>query len=490
MKSLEDSENASMQPRDELSVLCIAAQRGGPKDRARVVEHKDGKETIKRTCWKLLRNEDAVAECRQTTNAEVLAALKAGTYTPIQPARYWIQGFARNICLNYIRHKKASATLILRDPSSTENSAEIKAINKEERLRVRQAFPHLPEQDRRVLTLRDVENLTIEKTAQLLHVSTATVKRRHGKAKRELMKQMAQSCVDEIEYGKQRVIELILYYMQRKDRKFSTYLNDHIEAIDAIPPIDNTAECVDLTTGDSASDTLLETPSDPFGLQSLESILNSLFTNRYVYYPVATHLTLTHKDEIISPLFAELEKNGDIKVMSTKVGEQANVDAEDVKERMRRFLGCVNPHTASHIRRWIMFQRTVDHYTMQLPQGVMDEAKKVWDENRAWRGQLRRALEISTEDTQYVYDTIIYRRLQYEQIVSEEGMNCRFYTLRSFPEQPVDEFTTNSLSTSLMSLLRLEVLPREEVCSLCHVLRKELGLHAPVSKNIGIKERR
>lgn len=133
---------------------------------------------------------------------------------PALPFRLWLRQIAYDRLLMLRRHHVSAARrtvkrdLPLPDRSSLMLAQQLlaagstpsqQAIKREFVRRVREAVSQLPEGDREVLALRNLEGLSNQEAAQLLHMDPATASRRYGRAVIRLRQILLQSGLMESE---------------------------------------------------------------------------------------------------------------------------------------------------------------------------------------------------------------------------------------------------------------------------------------------------
>jgi RNA polymerase sigma-70 factor (ECF subfamily) len=128
---------------------------------------------------------------------------KMERYLREQPLPFysWLRALAwEHLAALHRRHVRARSRSILREEPARpslpdESAAELAerlvtsatsptqhAVRQEMRVRVRQALGHLSERDREVLVLRNLEQLSVAETAEVLEISAGAVKVRHLRA--------------------------------------------------------------------------------------------------------------------------------------------------------------------------------------------------------------------------------------------------------------------------------------------------------------------
>lgn len=116
----------------------------------------------------------------------------------------WLYRLASNACLDFLRSVKRrpqvsltvedddgeTRTMDFPDPAPTPEEA---ALTKEEHALLAQAMQSLDEQQRQILTLRVVNELSYAEIAEILHIKEGTVKSRLARTRDALRKNLLQS---------------------------------------------------------------------------------------------------------------------------------------------------------------------------------------------------------------------------------------------------------------------------------------------------------
>jgi RNA polymerase sigma-70 factor (ECF subfamily) len=123
------------------------------------------------------------------------AARAFGRLMPDSNLKSWLFAIMRNIRLNQIRHRKSSPQFVELD-SEEENRAEWFVSNandphsllmqKVESEQVRTAIEKLPQHQREVVLLRDIEGFSYQQIASILQCPAGTVMSRLGRAREQL----------------------------------------------------------------------------------------------------------------------------------------------------------------------------------------------------------------------------------------------------------------------------------------------------------------
>jgi RNA polymerase sigma-70 factor (ECF subfamily) len=101
----------------------------------------------------------------------------------------WLYRIAVNTCLDYkkkLRPEQVEDESVIADLASTEPSPEQRYQSKEIGQSIQVALQKLPEQLRAAIVLKEIEDLSYEEIAQVLHTSIGTVKSRISRAREEL----------------------------------------------------------------------------------------------------------------------------------------------------------------------------------------------------------------------------------------------------------------------------------------------------------------
>jgi RNA polymerase sigma-70 factor (ECF subfamily) len=150
----------------------------------------------------------------QEAQLEALRRLDGYLRQPPMPFRLWLRQLAYDRLLMLRRHHVGAARravgrdVPLPDRSSLQLARQLLAagstpsqrlIKGEFVLRVRQAVSRLPDGDREVLVLRNLEGLSNQEAAQVLQIDPATASRRYGRAVIRLRALLLQSGLTESE---------------------------------------------------------------------------------------------------------------------------------------------------------------------------------------------------------------------------------------------------------------------------------------------------
>jgi RNA polymerase sigma-70 factor (ECF subfamily) len=190
-------------PQPDTEELLRQADRGDPGARAGLLARHRGR-LRKMVAWRLDRRLAARVDPSDVVQ-EVLAeaSRKMDRYLRERPLPFfpWLRALAgEHLAALHRRHVRARGRSVLReepglldlpDESAAELAARLvtsstsptqRALRHELRQRVRQALERLPERDREVLVLRNLEQLSVADTAEVLGISAGAVKVRHLRA--------------------------------------------------------------------------------------------------------------------------------------------------------------------------------------------------------------------------------------------------------------------------------------------------------------------
>jgi len=152
-----------------------------------------------RAAWSVLRNR---ADAEEAVQDAYLKAIVGGGFEARASLGAWLTRIVINEAINRKRasnrHKRslASADVAQLDDyreklmSVSFSSPEFQLLRAELARALEAAIARLPEDFRTVLILRDLEDMSVEETAEALHIAAATVKTRHLRARRRLRQEI------------------------------------------------------------------------------------------------------------------------------------------------------------------------------------------------------------------------------------------------------------------------------------------------------------
>jgi RNA polymerase sigma-70 factor (ECF subfamily) len=105
----------------------------------------------------------------------------------------WVYRIAANCCMDFLRKRKREKSVSLEplkeegfDPPDESPGTEETAVIRDEHARLREAIAGLPEEQRDILVMTQLEGRSYEETARLLRISEGTVKSRLNRAREKL----------------------------------------------------------------------------------------------------------------------------------------------------------------------------------------------------------------------------------------------------------------------------------------------------------------
>ena len=172
---------------DEL--LLRRAQSGDPEAFERLMEPLE--QLVWRVCWHYTGNREAAEDCGQEAMIRIWRNL--ANYRGECALESWVYRIAANCCMDWLRKKKRDQSVSMEpmveqgfDPADDAPGTEAQVVAKDERQRLREAIALLPDDQREVLILTQLEKVSYEEAAQALGVSEGTVKSRVNRAKARL----------------------------------------------------------------------------------------------------------------------------------------------------------------------------------------------------------------------------------------------------------------------------------------------------------------
>jgi RNA polymerase sigma-70 factor (ECF subfamily) len=205
-------------PQPDTEELLRQAEYGDPGARERLLaRHRD--RLRKMIAWRLDRRLAARVDPSDVVQEVLLeASCKMDRYLRERPLPFfpWLRSLAGEYLVTlHRRHVRARGRSVLREEAGVlnlpdESAAELasrlvtsstsptqRALRQELRERVQQALGRLSERDREVLVLRNLEQLSVADTAEVLRISAAAVKVRHMRALERLHALLAEEDEEE-----------------------------------------------------------------------------------------------------------------------------------------------------------------------------------------------------------------------------------------------------------------------------------------------------
>lgn len=173
-----------------------AARRGDRRAQARLLQSLQ--DVWYRYCLSMLRDADKAADATQETALRFLKQLPA--FRGDSQLQTWSLGIALNVVRELRRksHRDEVASLDAEDPSDSDLATERSSVgssaeNREEETRMRSMLNTLPDRQREAITLRFLEELSVEETATAMGCAIGTVKATVHQALRALKLKMQQT---------------------------------------------------------------------------------------------------------------------------------------------------------------------------------------------------------------------------------------------------------------------------------------------------------
>ncbi|MDK2855892.1 MAG: polymerase sigma-70 factor, subfamily [Bacillota bacterium] len=172
-------------------VLVKECRRGSREAFAVLVERYQAK--IYNLTYRLLGNADDAEELTQEAFCRAFA--KLGEFRGEAAFSTWLYRIAHNLCLDELRRRQRRPVLSLSEhemrryleevPGENPEAAEL-CVRRAVLGRLQEVLATLPPDQRTVLVLRDVQDLSYEEIAQIIGCSLGTVKSRLNRARRAL----------------------------------------------------------------------------------------------------------------------------------------------------------------------------------------------------------------------------------------------------------------------------------------------------------------
>jgi len=142
---------------------------------------------IVRLLTRMVGNEEEARDLAQDVFVQVFKAI--GSFRGDSKLSTWLYRIAVNTCLDYKKKSRpgqAEDESVIDDLASTEPSPEQRYQSKEIGQAIQLALQKLPESLRAAIVLKEIEDLSYEEIAEVLHTSIGTVKSRISRAREEL----------------------------------------------------------------------------------------------------------------------------------------------------------------------------------------------------------------------------------------------------------------------------------------------------------------
>jgi RNA polymerase sigma-70 factor (ECF subfamily) len=146
------------------------------------------KELVYNVARKMMGNEDDALDLLQ--EVFLRAYQKIGKFEP-NPASFstWLYRLTVNLCIDELRKRKKSATIVPLEEGLSEmqaDTSEDNAISRDVERQVYKALDSLKEKERAIVILKDLEGLTYKEIAEVFKCSVGRVKSRLHEARQKL----------------------------------------------------------------------------------------------------------------------------------------------------------------------------------------------------------------------------------------------------------------------------------------------------------------
>lgn len=178
---------------DERKCIRAAAKGDTEAFEKLVLQYQD---QIFRLCLRMTGNEEDAADMTQEAFLKVWKHLESFQFDASFST--WLYRLASNCCLDLLRARKRKPTISLTveddeqsqvlDVTDSAPTPEEAAICQEEREHLQQAMKQLDDEQRQILTLRVVNDLSYTEIAKILQIKEGTVKSRLSRARDQLRK--------------------------------------------------------------------------------------------------------------------------------------------------------------------------------------------------------------------------------------------------------------------------------------------------------------
>lgn len=156
---------------------------------------KQYEKTVYNLCWRITGDQEEAFDLSQETFIKAWHAISLFQYE--SKFVTWLCRIASNTCLDYLRKRKKKRQLSLtslddedltyeREIADSQFDPAVMLEKSLDRAQVQQAFSMLPEQDRLILSLRAVEDLSYQEIGEALDLKPGTVKSRIARAREKI----------------------------------------------------------------------------------------------------------------------------------------------------------------------------------------------------------------------------------------------------------------------------------------------------------------
>ena len=176
--------------RDHFALLVARARGGDATAFEQIMSETERK--VVAVAWRMLGNREDARDAAQEVYLRLYKYL--GRYKPEQDFNGWLYRITINVCRDAARkrgtrsvpHTGHAERHAPPEPASDDMNAEENAIHAQERALLMNALLTLPEKQRAALVLRDLEGLTTEEVACVLHSRPVTVRSQISSARAKL----------------------------------------------------------------------------------------------------------------------------------------------------------------------------------------------------------------------------------------------------------------------------------------------------------------
>ena len=178
---------------DEERRLVVAAQRGDVESFNALVRQYEGR--VYNLCYRMLGDAESAADAAQDAFLSAfrnLHSFRGGSF------RSWILRIATNACYDVLRARKRRPAVSLDNPLDDEDEAarlqiadraeapDEFALRRELAAAIQRGLASLPEEQRLILILSDIQGLTYDEIAQITSTNLGTVKSRLSRGRARL----------------------------------------------------------------------------------------------------------------------------------------------------------------------------------------------------------------------------------------------------------------------------------------------------------------
>ena len=155
----------------------------------------DNQKNVYNLALKMLGSEEDAKDAAQETFLRAYRSLDS--FHSDSRFSVWLYRTASNVCIDFLRRKKRRAEISMTFSNEEDGKSELEIpderfspeamLEKAERIRsLREGLQKLPEEYRRILTMREVGGMSYEELAQILELELGTVKSKLFRARKKL----------------------------------------------------------------------------------------------------------------------------------------------------------------------------------------------------------------------------------------------------------------------------------------------------------------